>query len=64
MQRYTAFRGTEIIKQSSKFEPSHTLSAGDYVLFDTVWYICISHSLTPINLSDVPKELRALLLIL
>lgn len=68
MKLVTVFYAGQLHEEADKWIPVHTIPDGAYVLNQNkagaTWYVIRYGGATPINLSDVPKELRLLLLII
>jgi hypothetical protein len=63
--KFTAYLNNEVIKDTDKFIYFSDLPEGAYVYKEVTkaWYHVRFRNGMPINLSDVPKELRLLRLI-
>ena len=56
MINYTVFYGQQVYGEFDKFPKD--LPDGAYVKTPKYWYIVLAGTMTPINLSDIPPEVR------
>lgn len=64
MRKVTVFYGTQIYGEYNEWQPSSSLPDGAYILDGKNWYQIRFGGASPINYSDVSKEIKMLCLLL